>query len=115
MSITEFLEIVWQLQMERLLFFLPPVQALWTLCFKPQLTHTDSPTDAVYVPGAHAVAAVLAVPQLLPTMQLVHSVALPRLVLEEYEPAGHGNAADAPLGQYELGLHGLHSVAPVSF
>ena len=45
-----------------------------------QLAHTDSPVASLYVPGAHSIGAVLAVPQLLPTVHSVHSPAPPRLV-----------------------------------
>ena len=45
-----------------------------------QLAHTDSPVLLLYVPGAHWIGAVLAVPQLLPILHSVHSPAPPRLV-----------------------------------
>ena len=51
------------------------------------------------VPGAHAVGAVLAVPQLLPTVQFVHASAEPRSVALEYVPAGHGSGAAEPSQQ----------------
>ena len=44
------------------------------------LEQMDAPVASLNVPGAHAVGAVLAVPQLLPTVQSVHSPAPPRLV-----------------------------------
>ena len=66
------------------------------------------------VPGAHGACAVEPVAQAAPTGQAVHSAELVRFATFEYEPAGHGSLADAPLGQKLPPLHGLHRTAPSS-
>ena len=51
----------------------------------------------VYMPGAHDIGVVLAVPQLLPRVQALHSSAAPRLLSAENEPAGQGSGSAAQL------------------
>ena len=63
------------------------------------LEQMDAPVASLYVPGAHAVGAVLAVPQLLPIVHSVHASAEPRSVALEYVPAGHGSGAAEPSPQ----------------
>ena len=63
------------------------------------LEQMDAPVASLNVPGAHAVGAVLAVPQLLPIVQFVHASAEPRSVALEYVPAGHGSGAAEPSPQ----------------
>jgi hypothetical protein len=79
------------------------------------LWHVACPPTAAIVPGAHAVGATLPVAAMKPASVGVHCVTLSRSVALENEPSLHGSGADAPRGHYEPGLHGLHSVAPVSF
>ena len=42
----------------------------------------------------------------------MHSDALAKLAVLEYEPARHGSSADAPSGQKLPPLHGMHEIAP---
>ena len=73
----------------------------------------DAPVASLNVPGAQAIGAVLAVPQLLPIVQAVHSSAEPRSVALEKVPAGHGSGSAAPVGQNEPDTHSKHPTAPL--
>ena len=64
-----------------------------------QPVHVALPGVAVKVPGAQAVGAVEPVAHALPTGHGEQSLASSRLAAFEYDPAKHGNSADAPGGQ----------------
>ena len=67
----------------------------------------------VNVPAAHGDGCSLLVPQLWPTVQLVHWPAAPRSVAVEKVPAGHGSGSAAPIGQNEPDTHSKHPTAPL--
>ena len=75
--------------------------------------HWDWLVVLAYVPAAHGDGCSLFVPQLCPTVQLVHSAAALRLVELEKVPAGHGSGSAAPVEQNEPDAHSKHPNAPL--
>ena len=100
---------------------LPDVQAsqvvdpIWSW-YSPPLhrVHSDRRLVADMVPGAHRIGAVEPITQAKPTGHAVQLSACARPGVLEYDPAGHGNSADAPGGQYLPREHMVHTLAPSS-
>ena len=74
--------------------------------------HSDAPSLVLIVPAAHGAWSVEPVAHDEPAGQSEHSPADWRLALLEYEPARHGNSADAPAGQKLPAVQALHAVSP---
>lgn len=63
------------------------------------MVHVVWLAKAAKVPGAHGAWVVEPVEQDEPTGHAVHSEAAPKPAALEYDPLGHGSAADEPSGQ----------------
>uniref|UniRef100_A0A7S0LAU4 Uncharacterized protein n=1 Tax=Coccolithus braarudii TaxID=221442 RepID=A0A7S0LAU4_9EUKA len=63
-----------------------------------------------WLPGLHGVGAIEPVPHEWPSGHPEHSSATVKLVAPLKVLAGHGSAADAPIGQYAPASHGSHAV-----